>query len=237
MRIQLNRVIVALAVVALLLAIAGAELLRRGAGRRGAPRGVQLTARACGVRFEVVGDDELDPSGSHVVVPNDSSPLDIPAVLIACAQVRFLASAELFGNPLLAAAMRAMGTVPIARRDPAPARRQLAELASRSEPRFLAAFAGERIAPRGQRLPFKSGPFRLATETRTPIVPIAIRGSDEVLAPGSRFGVRPGTVVVVLLPPIDPASTGGDHRALRAHVERAVLDALDTAELTGSGLP
>lgn len=237
MRVQVNRIIVALAVVALLPAIAAAEALRPGAGRRVARRGVQLTARVCGVRFEVVGGDDLDPGGSYVLVPNHSSPLDIPAMLVACPQVRFLAAAELFDNPLLAAAMRAMGTEAIARRDPALARRQLAQLALRSEPRFLVAFAEGRIAPRGRRIPFKSGAFRLATTTRTPVVPVAIRGSDDVLAPGSAFGVRPGTVTVMLLPPIDPASLGSDHRRLRIHVERAVIDALDAPALTGPCLP
>ncbi len=226
MRSQLNRVIVVVAVVVLLPAIAAAELLQRAAGRRVARRGVQITARLCGVRFVVRGSEELDPAGSYVLVPNHASPLDIPALLVACPQARFLAAAELFRNPLLAIGMRAMGTVPIARRDPALARRQLADLARRSQPRFLVAFAEGGIAPLGRRLPFKSGPFRLATETGTAVVPVAIHGSGALLPPGSAFAVRPGTVVVTLLDPVVPCRAGG-HRALRTEVERAVLDALE----------
>lgn len=238
MRTQLNRIVVIAALVVLLPAIIAAEALRGGAGRRVARRGVLIVARLCGVRFVVLGGEDLDSgAGSYVFVPNHSSPIDIPAMLVACPQIRFVAAADLFKNPVFAAAMRAVGSVPIARRDPGVAREQLAELAARGEPQRLAIFAEGGIAPRGQRLPFKSGAFRLAAQLQTPVVPVAILGSDDALPPSSALAVRSGTVVVQLLDPILPAPGGGGHRALRAATQQAVLDALASPAPAGATVP
>jgi putative phosphoserine phosphatase/1-acylglycerol-3-phosphate O-acyltransferase len=63
------------------------------------------------------------------------------------------------------------------------------------------------IAPEGTRLdtrsvgPFKKGPFRLAMSARVPIVPIIIRNA-EVIAARDSSTLHPGTVDVVVCPPV-----------------------------------
>ena len=144
-------------------------------------------ATLCGVRFAVRGRSPLDRPGS-VVVPNHSSPMDIPALLWADPDVRFMAAADLFRIPLLAAAMRSVGTVPIDRKDHDRARDQLDRLVDARSRGFggsIAIFAEGGIAPAGTHLPFKSGAFSLAIRTATPVVPVAILG----IRPGAR---RPG---------------------------------------------
>ncbi len=219
-RAQVNRILVTLALLVLLPSIVVAERCRRGAGRRVARRGIAAVARLCGVRFVVHGEP---PAGPSVVVATHSSPLDVPAVLVAVPDVRFLAAAELFRVPLLAAAMRALGTVPLARRDPERAHGQLDDLVAGwgdgTPP--VAVFPEGGIAPAGTRLPFKSGAFTLAVRTGAPVVPVVLTGTATVLPPRGRLAVRPGTVTVEVLPPVPSGDrTVGDHRALRDEVHQ-----------------
>jgi 1-acyl-sn-glycerol-3-phosphate acyltransferase len=128
--------------------------------------------------------------------------MDIPALLWADPDVRFMAAADLFRIPVLAAAMRAVGTVPIDRRTHDRAHDQLDAMVDeqhRGAGGDVAVFAEGGIAPAGQRLPFKSGAFSLAIRTASPLVPVAIHGSDRVLPPRGRLLVRSGVVTVEFL--------------------------------------
>lgn len=69
------------------------------------------------------------------------------------------------------------------------------------------------IAPEGTRLdtrsvgPFKKGPFRLAMGAGIPIVPVVIRNAEVISARDSQT-LHPGTVDVVVYPPISRPRTG-----------------------------
>jgi putative phosphoserine phosphatase/1-acylglycerol-3-phosphate O-acyltransferase len=66
------------------------------------------------------------------------------------------------------------------------------------------------VAPEGTRLdtqsvgPFKKGAFRIAMAAGLPVVPIVIRNSDSVAGRNSTT-LNPGTVDVVVLPPVSAA--------------------------------
>ena len=192
-RTQVNRIVIVVAVCVILPLVACVERIRPGQGQAVARRGIRLVARCCGIAFEVRSrvppDRDRHPA---IYVPNHSSPIDIPAMLMARPDLRFVAAADLFRIPLLASAMRALHTIPIDRHDSARAHRQLdAMMASPDRDHDVAMFAEGGIAPRGDRLPFKTGAFALAIRTATPIVPVAIHGSAAVLAPRAFLGARP----------------------------------------------
>jgi len=229
LRAQVNRVIVLGGLVVLLPLVVVGERVRHGSGRRLLRWGLSIVAALCGVNFEVRGRPPADRTGA-VVVANHSSPMDIPALLWADPDVRFVATAGLFRIPVLAAAMRAVGTVPIDRHDHDRAQRQLDRMAARTDlvaGGDVAVFAEGGIAPAGQRLPFKTGAFSLAIRTRNPVVPVAIHGSDRVLVPRGRLLVRPGVVTVEFLAPVDTAGlTLDDRHVLRDHVRDLVCAAV-----------
>lgn len=232
-RAQLNRIVVVCSLVVVLPMVALVERVRAGAGRRAICGCIRVVGRLCGLRFEVLGRERLDPSRPYVFVPNHSSFLDIPALLLADDQVRFLAAAGLFKIPLLAGAMRAMGTERIDRRDPRAAYQELAALAARGAPGRLVIFPEGRIAPVGRPLPFKNGAFVFALETGTAVVPVAVHGSGELLGPGARLAVRPGLVRVEFRAPIESRGFPADgHEALRDRARAAVVDALLTGPNT-----
>ena len=66
------------------------------------------------------------------------------------------------------------------------------------------------VAPEGTRnntektlLPFQRGAFRIAVETGTFIVPMAVIGADKIMKKGS-FLLQPGKVRIYFSSPIDP---------------------------------
>ncbi len=77
------------------------------------------------------------------------------------------------------------------------------------------------IAPEGTRSltpklePFKKGAFHLAMQAGVPIVPIVIHNATDV-APKNEFVMRPATVRVTVLPPVDTSTWSV--RTLNAHV-------------------
>ena len=245
-RAQYNRVIVVTTLLVLLPVVVAGERVRRGSGRRLLHWGISIVATLCGIRFEVRGRSALDQPGS-VVVANHSSPMDIPALLWADPDVRFVAAADLFRIPLLASAMRAVGTFPIDRRNHDRAHDQLDELVDarrRGGGGDVAFFAEGGIAPAGQRLPFRSGAFTLAIRAASPVVPVAIHGTDRVLPPRGRLLVRSGVVTIEFLDAIDTSGlTNDDRSVLRDHVQDLVCDALDgvgvepTGRRSGSSRP
>ncbi|MBV9573970.1 MAG: 1-acyl-sn-glycerol-3-phosphate acyltransferase, partial [Acidobacteriales bacterium] len=55
----------------------------------------------------------------------------------------------------------------------------------------------------GKLLPFKKGPFYLATECGVPVVPVTIAGTHYVM-PKRRFAIKPGEVTVIFHDAIEP---------------------------------
>jgi 1-acyl-sn-glycerol-3-phosphate acyltransferase len=67
---------------------------------------------------------------------------------------------------------------------------------------------------------FYSGAFKLAVQLHLPIIPVCIKGTDQMLPRGRRW-MAPATVRLECLPPIDPTAFPGDlgHVELRKHVK------------------
>ena len=222
LRVLVNRLIVVALLLVAFAHVALTERLREGSGPSVARRWVQLGARLTGVSFERVGEVTARPAGLQVLVANHSSPLDIAAVLATHPTARFVAGADLFNIPLLAAAMRALGTVPVDRRSGSG--RLIVDGESGG---VLAVFAEGAIAAPGRRLPFHRGPFAMAIGAGAEVVPVAIHHSAQRLPPKSALGVRPGPVIVEYLSTIATESLDlADRYRLCDEVETAIHSAL-----------
>ena len=224
MRRWANAVVVPVGLLLALPATAIGERVRPGSGRRVAATAVRWITWACGLRIAVEG---RGPIADGVLVPNHASLLDAPVLLVALdsigSRARFVATTGVLRIPLLAAAVRAVGTVAIDRQHPAVARQQLAALAD-GRPGPIVVFAQGAIPRSGEDLPFKSGAFALARDLGVPVVPVAIVGTGRLLPRGRRFTIEPGEVTVRFLEPI---TTDGIHRrVVRDRTEAAVRDAL-----------
>ena len=236
-RVMGNRLVAAVAVPVALAHIALTGKVRPGSAGRTAAAWARLVGRLTGVTFQAAG--RLGPASGtmRVLVANHSSPLDIAALLAVEPDLTFVAAAELFRVPLLAAAMSALRTVPVDRRSRTGV--HLALPAGLAGPALaLTVFPEGGIAPPGRRLPFRRSPFALAVGHGATLVPVAIHSSERALPPRSRLGVRPGTVTVEFLPPIPTAGRGmADRWELCEMAERRIARALSDRAAEGPGRP
>lgn len=200
----------------------------RGYGGRIASAAARLMSRMIGVRLEVRGLEKLDPREAYVFTPNHRSHFDIAALIGALPGARFAAKKELFKEPALGAAMRALGMIPIDREDPNAARRALDEAARKLGRKVsVGIFPEGTRAPAGQMLPFKSGAFVFAIQAQAPIVPVAVHNTATVMPAHGYLSILGGRVVVEILDPIPTAGlTPEDRNDLKEQTRKALVEAL-----------
>jgi 1-acyl-sn-glycerol-3-phosphate acyltransferase len=203
---------------ALLIArIAGSPTVLYRVGQGGAWIGLKLA----GVRYRVVGRQNVDPEQNYVFMPNHQSNLDPSVVMLGIGRdLRFMAKASLFRIPVLGQAMLGGGFVPVERdkREKAVAAVEAAAGELRRGHDFLIFPEGTRSRD-GRVLPLKKGPFILAIKAQVPIVPVAVRGTCDLWPKGS-MRIRSGGVTLEILDPIPTEGLETDSRhALRDMVQ------------------
>jgi 1-acyl-sn-glycerol-3-phosphate acyltransferase len=166
--------------------------------------GGKLWLKACGARVSVKGLENLEAGKSYVFISNHRSYLDTATLFFFSGkQMGLVAKKELLKVPVLGQGMSFVNVIAIDRSNP---ERALASMRKAREVMeqgysFGVFVEGTRALP-GELLPFKKGAFHLALQTDAPIVPVAIKNTDWMM--GKKTGVLfPGTIEVVLLPPIE----------------------------------
>jgi 1-acyl-sn-glycerol-3-phosphate acyltransferase len=191
-------------------------------GMWGAWTGVRLA----GIRVRVIGLDKLDPTRTYIFMSNHVSNIDPPVLLpLIPRRTSVMAKKELFRYPLLGRTMRMGSLVPVDRgnRDAGIAAVRAAAGVIEQGINMTIYVEGHRSFD-GRLLPFKKGPFYLATECNVPVVPVTIAGSHYIM-PKQRFAIRPGIVTVTFHNPIEPAHFGG-RESLMTKVREAINNAL-----------
>jgi 1-acyl-sn-glycerol-3-phosphate acyltransferase len=205
-------------------------------------KSVRLWARsidwAAGVRVRVHGTEHLEGIHGAVFIANHVSWFDISALASEVPWCSFIAKSELRRVPLFGFAAECVGIVFLDRDN----RKQAFEsykVAAKEVQRGRSVV----VCPEGTRgldyhlRPFKKGPFVLAIASQTPIIPTIVYGAREVLSKGS-FNVRPGTIDLHFLPPIDTTGYDYEHRgALMTMVWTAMADAMQSQYGVASSEP
>lgn len=189
-------------------------------------RGALFGTRLVGVRTEIVGREQLDPKQTYIFMANHVSNIDPPVfVPLIGRRVFILVKKELFRVPVLGYAMRKAQFIAVDRqnRDAAVESVKKAIEVLRSGLSMMAYPEGTRSRD-GKLLPFKKGPFHLAMDSGSPVVPVTIVGAHEVW-PKGHFKLTPGKITMVFHPPIDPqafASREELMQVVRAKIESAL---------------
>jgi 1-acyl-sn-glycerol-3-phosphate acyltransferase len=187
----------------------------------------RLGIRAAGVRVEITGLEHVPKGRSCIFLANHVSNLDPPILFPAIpGQAAVMLKRELMRIPLLGTAMRMAGFVPVERRsgrEAAQASVTAAAAAVRAGMHFLIFPEGTRSRD-GRLGAFKRGPFYLAMETKAPIVPVAISGTQRLMPKGS-MRIHPGVARVQMLPAVWPAQYA-DRDELMNAVREAIREAL-----------
>jgi 1-acyl-sn-glycerol-3-phosphate acyltransferase len=175
---------------------------------------VKWCLAAAGVRIESVeGLEHLQGAGPLVLCSNHASYADTPAMMAALPlDFLFVAKKEVLGYPVVGTYVRRAGHLTVDRFDFQQGVQDaaLVQRAVASGEKVLMFPEGTFTAAAGLR-PFRLGAFKAAVETGTRVVPLAIRGTRQVMR-GDRFIPVPGRVTITIGPPIAPR--GDDWRAI-----------------------
>lgn len=156
-----------------------------------------------GVRLNVIGKENLTAQRPAVFIFNHRNQVD-PVIAASLVRDNWISvgKKELERDPIAGTIGRLTDAAFIDRDNPAAAVETLHQVEERAK-RGLSVM----ISPEGTRIdttevgPFKKGPFRIAMAAGIPIVPIVIRNA-EVVAARDSVSINPGTVDVVVFPPI-----------------------------------
>ncbi len=181
-----------------------------------------------GTRVVVEGQEKLADPRNVVVMPNHSSHLDAPILLgLIDAPLKAVVKTELYRFPFVHYCFRFAGFIEVDRSDPEASRRAIRQAVEslRSSNCFLIFPEGRRTQT-GELGEFKKGGFVVAMEAGSRIVPVALSGVRELMPRGS-FLIRPGTVRVRVLDPIEAGSYSYEQRdALIAEVRGRIAAAV-----------
>jgi 1-acyl-sn-glycerol-3-phosphate acyltransferase len=157
-----------------------------------------------GVRVQVKGLSNIDKHKPYIFIPNHLSFFDIFALLAYLpVNFKFILKKELIRIPVLGWSMKRAGYISIDRSSPAKARRTLMRAVERIKSgTSLVMFAEGTRGYNGHLQPLKRGAFQLAIASGVPVVPVAIKGTREIMPKGS-FTLRKGSIVIQLENPIE----------------------------------
>jgi 1-acyl-sn-glycerol-3-phosphate acyltransferase len=195
--------------------------------------GASLWLRWSGVRVNVRGRELLDPKQTYVFVSNHRSYLDTAALfLFTGRRIGLLAKKELLKVPVLGVGMGFVNVMAIDRSNRERAIRTTDAAAERirSGISFGVFVEGTRARP-GELLPFKKGAFYMARQAGVPVVPVAIKHSDELMGKGTGEA-RSGTMEMIFMKPvpIKNMATDDDLNKLIAGVRGSIAAALGYSE-------
>ncbi|MGI8884603.1 MAG: lysophospholipid acyltransferase family protein [Pyrinomonadaceae bacterium] len=166
--------------------------------------GSKFWIRGSGIEVKVSGRENLENDKSYIFIANHRSYIDTTALFAyAGKKIGLIAKKELLKVPVLGQGISFINFVTIDRSNPERARQTMENVRRIVDGGYsFGVFAeGTRAMP-GELLPFKKGAFHLALQTGAAIIPVAIKNTDYLM--GKKTGVvNPGTMEIVLLPPIE----------------------------------
>ena len=182
-------------------------------GFRCMSRWARSLLRIGGVEVRTEGFEKISEGRNYLFLSNHQSMVDILA-LSATIPVKFgwMAKSSLFKIPFLGWHMKKMGYVPIDRKSVTSSTKGLIYASN-----LLKGGGSLVVFPEGSRSKdgalksFKDGAFFLALESKTPIIPLCIRGTAGIIRKGSSR-INPGEVIIVASDAIEPDKYSRDTR-------------------------
>jgi len=212
-----------LAMVAVLAMIVWAELHIIPSRKLGASISRALNRaffRLVGIPIELVGGEHLEAlatrwgqasRGGVLIVSNHASYTDAVVILalLGAYRYRFVAKQEVMSYPFIGGILKKLGNFSFVRESSEARLKQadaLAEALVRGESILI--FAEGTFTPAPGLRPFQLGAFKSAVASGCPVLPIALRGTREVLPDTAVIARHGGRVTLTVCPAIYPSGDG-----------------------------
>lgn len=190
----------------------------------------------CGARVRIYGTENLVEGQHYIFASNHLSLIDSPLLVAHLPRtLRFLAKRELFSIPFMGWYMKAQGHIAIDRGDARATLRSMTEAASiiHQERKSVLVFPEGTRSMDGKLQEFKDGAALLAIRSQTPIVPVAVTGTQRVL-PAKAKEIRGADVELRIGVPIDTAGFEQKQRGqLTEQLRREVAALIAASSLNG----
>lgn len=186
-----------------------------------------------GVRIKVLGRENIDRRQSYVMVGNHQTALDFIVNGYAFPGIfRFLAKQELQKIPIFGFVVKKM-CLTVDRKNAISRARSVVQLKKELE-EGVSVF----IYPEGSRNktnealgPFYDGAFRIAIQTKAPILPVTILNMERICRPGE-IDLFPGALYIQYETPIPTAHLGSESvETLKNEVRNLMLNRLQNTSL------
>ena len=151
------------------------------------------------IPYDIYGRQHIDTKRSYIYVSNHTSFLDIPGLCLALpGQFRPLAKKELLKIPIFGWIART-ATVIVDRSNHDSRVKSLEKLSKTLAKGISILIFPEGTQNRSKELlqPFKDGAFRIALETKQPLLPIMVTGAGQLMPPG-KAQIFPGRIKIFI---------------------------------------
>lgn len=185
----------------------------------------------CGARVRIRGLENLKDGQHYIFASNHLSLIDSPLLVAYLPRtLRFLAKRELFSIPFMGWYMKSQGHIAIDRGDARATLRSMTEAAAiiHRERKSVLVFPEGTRSMDGALQEFKDGAALLAIRAQTPIVPVAVVGTDRVL-PAKAKEIRSANVELRIGVPIETAAYEQKQRGQLTDLLRSEVSNLITA--------
>ncbi len=184
----------------------------------------RLLCQLNGVKVEIIGQENILTDQPQIFVSNHQGYFDIFALSgYLPVQIRWVAKSSLFKLPFVGGAMKASGYIPVERKD-----RKKAYKAFNKTLEKVREGCSIIIFPEGTRSedggvgPFKKGSNLIASRSKSPMVPITIIGSGDIIKKGS-ISITPGLIQVIISPSVKPSTDKKENAAILESIRETII--------------
>jgi len=188
---------------------------------------MRLGQKILGLKIEVSGVEKIDRKSTYVFMANHLSFLDGPMLFMLIPQaVRVILKKEVYRIPIVGWGMHHVEFVPVDRKSIRGGKKSIEKASHLMREKgysFLIFPEGTRSRD-GKIQAFRRGGFFLALESQAAIVPMAIKGTFEIMPKGSFF-VRRGKIDVAFQSPVSVQGYSRDTMEKLIEKVRSIIQA------------
>lgn len=184
----------------------------------------RLLCQLNGVKVEIIGRENILTDRPQIFVSNHQGYFDIFALSgYLPVQIRWVAKSSLFKLPFMGWAMSASGYIPVVRDDRKKAYEAFNKTIEKiKEGSSIIIFPEGTRSEDGEIGPFKKGSNLIASRSKSPMVPITIIGSGDIIKKGSAR-ITPGSVQIIISPPVEPSNDKKENEAVLESIRETII--------------